>query len=165
MSKPSIYLAGPITGLSYGKITEWRNDVTKAFAPDIECFSPLRGKDYLAQETSTKDQYNEYIMSSQRGILARDHYDATKRDLLFVNLLHAQRVSIGTVMEIAWAHEARVPIILCMKATVETEGVHGDIEEIKNPHDHSMIREACPLRVETIEEGIHVAKHLLLSNF
>ena len=163
MSKPSIYLAGPITGLSYGKITEWRNDVAKAFAPDIECFSPLRGKDYLAQETSTKDQYNEYIMSSQRGILARDHYDATKRDLLFVNLLHAQRVSIGTVMEIAWAHEARVPIILCMAADVlDQDGVSIGV---KNPHDHSMIREACPLRVETVKEGIHVAKHLLLSNF
>jgi hypothetical protein len=163
MTKPSIYLAGPITGLSYTAIVGWRNEVTAAFAPDIDCFSPLRGKEYLANETSTKDQYNEYIMSSQRGILVRDHYDATRRSLLFVNLLHALRVSVGTVMEIAWAHEARVPIVLCMDDEVLDEA--GTKTGQKNPHDHSMIREACPLRVNTLEEGIHVAKHLLLPDF
>lgn len=165
--KPSVYLAGPITGLSWEQITEWRKQVTAALAPDIDCFSPLRGKEYLAQETSVKDQYDKYIMSTQRGILIRDHYDATRRSLLFVNLLNTVKVSIGTVMEIAWAHEARVPIVLCMTSTTtkqsETNPIGIDI--IKNPHDHAMIREACPLHVTTLEEGIHVTKHLLLPNF
>jgi hypothetical protein len=165
--KPSVYLAGPITGLSWEEITGWRDQVTKAFEPDIDCFSPLRGKKYLANETSIKDSYDKYVMSTQRGILVRDHYDATRRSLLFVNLLSAVRVSVGTVMEIAWAHEARVPIVLCMQANVIQPGMLSSDPNYmaKNPHDHSMIREACPLTVDSLEEGIHVAKHLLLPNF
>lgn len=155
MTKPSLYLAGPITNQPWESVVEWRNYVTKQCHPDIDCFSPLRGKIYLAGETSIKDQYNEHIMSTQRAILARDHYDATRRDLLFVNLLEAERVSIGTVMEIAWAHEARIPIVLCMKDTVNGK---------KNPHDHAMVREACPFIVSSVDDGILTARHILLSN-
>lgn len=166
MIKPSMYLAGPITGLSWEEITGWRNQVTEMCAPEIDCFSPLRGKQYLANETSVKDSYDKYVMSTQRGILVRDHYDATRRSLLFVNLLDALRVSIGTVMEIAWAHEARVPIVLCMNSEILVPmSMPGQYSREKNPHDHSMIREACPLTVGSIEEGVYVAKHLLLPNY
>ena len=149
MSKPSIYLAGPITGLGWDASTDWRNYVKEQLSPEIDCFSPLRGKEYLSNEKELKDQYFYHVMSTQRGILARDHYDATKRDLLFANMLDAKRVSIGTVMEIAWAYEARVPIVLIM----EKEG---------NLHDHSMIREACPLTVHAIEDAILLTRQILL---
>ena len=147
--KPSIYMAGPITGLDWETVVGWRAAVKTALGAHIDCFSPLRGKDYLSDETDIKDSYTTNLMSTQRGILARDHYDATKRSLLFVNLLGAKRVSIGTVMEIAWAHEAGVPIVLVM-------------EETGNVHDHSMIREACPLTVRDLAAGIELTRHILL---
>jgi hypothetical protein len=155
MSRPSAYLAGPITGLPWDLITGWRNYVKQEFAlVDIDAFSPLRGKLYLANETSISDSYDNHVMSTQRGILARDHFDATHRDLLFVNLLETERVSIGTVMEIAWAHEAGVPIVLAL--------TERNANGTKNPHDHSMIREACPLMVPTLKEAIEISKHMLL---
>jgi hypothetical protein len=35
--------------------------------------------------------------------MTRDRFDATRCDVLLVNLLGAERVSIGTMMEVAWA--------------------------------------------------------------
>ena len=153
--KKEIYLAGPITGLSYQEITEWRDHVTKQLADvGITCYSPMRGKEYLSQETSVKDSYNQYIHTTQRTIFARDHYDATKRDLLFVNFLNTKRVSIGTVMEIAWAYQADVPIVLVLGPQNEDGWM--------NVHHHSMLLEACPFTVPTLEDGIDITKQILL---
>lgn len=150
MNKPSIYLAGPIAGQSYDNATEWRDEVTTIFnSSGIECFSPLRAKTYLARETSIADSYDTIVMSSQRGIYARDFHDCRTKDAIFINLLGTTRVSIGTVMEIAWGAAFNKPMVLVM-------------EKENNLHDHAMIREACPLTVPTIEEGIHLMKALLL---
>lgn len=158
-----VYLAGPITGLSYNGCTDWREAAIKTLEPHgIQGLSPLRGKDYLANEKSISDNYNDNtgirdneklghlasVMSSQRGIYARDFYDCHRADLLIVNMLGAQRVSIGTVMEIAWAASANVPTILVM----EKEG---------NIHEHSMLREACAFRVETLEDALHICVAML----
>lgn len=146
-----LYLAGPITGTTYGECTDWRQYVQDNLPEEIIGMSPLRAKQYLKNENDIADQYQDdlSVLSTQRGIFARDTWDATRCDGVFVNLLGTtRRVSIGTVMEIAWAWHARNPIILVM--------------EIGNIHDHSMLREACPFRVDTIEEGINVAKALFL---
>jgi nucleoside 2-deoxyribosyltransferase len=68
--------------------------------------------------------------------------------LVFINLLGTKKVSIGTVMEIAWADANRIPIVLVM----EKEG---------NLHDHAMINECVGFRVSTIREGIEIAKAIL----
>lgn len=149
MIKPSIYLAGPITGLSYEGALDWREQVKKQLEPEIDCFSPLRAKHYLQGQTSLADQYTEYVLSSQRGIYARDKGDCMRCDLLFVNLLGAQKVSIGTIMEISWGALLNKHIVLIM----EKEG---------NVHEHAMVREACPFRVETLEEGVWLTRSLLL---
>jgi hypothetical protein len=66
-------------------------------------------------------------------------------------MLGAETVSIGTVMEISWAWSFRNPIVLVM----EKEG---------NIHEHAMIREACPFRVETLEEAIEVLAALFVQS-
>jgi len=147
--RPSVYLAGPITGLSYKGTTDWRNDVKEQLSPEIDAFSPMRAKYYLLGKTTIADTHDDHILSTQRGIYTRDMNDCRNRDALFVNLLGAERVSIGTVMEIAWGAAFNKPIIVIM----EKEG---------NIHEHAMLREACPIRVETIEEAVEVTRALLL---
>lgn len=147
-----IYLAGPISGLTYDGAVDWRNTVKEtlddASKGQIQCLSPMRHKDYLLNESKIKDDY-EQILSSQRGITARDRFDSTRCDLLFVNFLGAKKVSIGTVLEIAWADSQRIPIVLVM-------------EDENNPHEHSMVRELCPFRVNNLEEGIEIAYKILM---
>lgn len=158
MSNPSVYLAGPITGLSYGDCTDWREQAMQIFASaGIDAFSPMRMKAYLLNELNVGDSYEGTVLSSQRGIYARDFYDCRSKDALFVNLLNVRRddpdsrVSIGTVMEIAWVVAHQKPIVLVME---KEPGI--------NRHDHAMLREACPLWVDTLEEGYNVMKSLLL---
>jgi nucleoside 2-deoxyribosyltransferase len=143
-----VYLAGPITGLSYEGCTSWRDWAFKElYNAGHDGLDPMRAKGYLAREDCIGSDYDT-VLSCSRGIMTRDHWDCTRCDVLLVNLIGATNVSIGTVMEIAWAFECRIPIVLC----IEKEG---------NVHDHAMIREAVGFRVETLEEGLNVVKAIL----
>lgn len=145
-----VYLAGPITGLSYDGATDWRNTIADKMLKhhSIVGLSPMRNKDYLLEVTSLGDTYDEKIMSSQRGITARDRFDCTRADAVLFNLLGAEQVSIGTVMEVAWADAHRIPAVLVM----EKEG---------NPHEHAMLRECCPFRTDCLEEGLETIVRIL----
>lgn len=149
----TVYLAGPITGLTYGQGQGWRDFVTSDLAAaGIKGLSPLRAKDYLAAIGELSGHGREYahlgVLSTPRAVMTRDRFDATRCDVLFVNLLGADRVSIGTVMEIAMADIARTPIVCA-------------IEPTGNPHEHMMISEAIGFRVPSIEEALHVVKAIL----
>jgi nucleoside 2-deoxyribosyltransferase len=146
----TVYLAGPITGCTYNGCTSWRKyAVEKLAAVGIKGLDPMRAKDYLLEQTSVADSYDDTVLSCSRGIMTRDHWDCTRCDILLVNLRGASRVSIGTCMEIAWAWDHNKPVILVM----EKEG---------NVHEHSMIREATGFRVTTLEEALNVVQGLLL---
>jgi hypothetical protein len=145
----TVYLAGPITGLSYEGCTDWREYAIKKLKGwGIKGVSPMRGKNYLLEEISVKDAYSEKVLSCSRGITIRDRYDSTNCNVLLANLLGAKKVSIGTMIEYGWGDSARAPIITVM----EKEG---------NPHEHAMIRELTGFRVETLDEGLYIAKAIL----
>ena len=156
-----VYLAGPITGLSFEGCTDWREYAIKELGSvGITGLSPMRSKDYLQRERIVGDCYEDKVLSCARGIITRDRWDTTRCDIILVNLLGAERVSIGTVMEIAWADLARIPSIVVMEpAQLEATGTASSVGNI---HEHSMLREATGFRVETLEEGLNVAKAILL---
>lgn len=148
-----VYLAGPISGLSFAGCTIWRDYAAKTLNErGIRAMSPLRGKEYLAALESISGHGNEYahmgVLSTSRGVMTRDRFDATRCDVLLVNLLGATAVSIGTVMEIAWADDNRTPIVCAM-------------EDTGNPHEHMMINEALGFRVPTLDEALHVTTAIL----
>ena len=148
MSK--LYLAGPITGLSWKAAADWRDYVTQALeGTTIVAFSPLRGKKYLKGEKSVQSSYEAYPLSTQKGITSRDHWDVLTSDCIMAYVLGADKPSLGTVLEIGWAHAYRKPIIMIM----EKEG---------NPHNHPMIREIVSYTTADLDEGITLIKTLLL---
>lgn len=155
MTRPSVYLAGPITGESYQAATDWRTQIAILLSvPDdperrIAAFSPLRCKPYLAGEQALAQSYEQYVLSSARGIFTRDYHDCRNCDALIVNFLGATRVSIGTVMEIAWAVAFQKPVIVI----IEPEG---------NVHEHVMLSECYGFRVTTLEQAVAAAQALLL---
>ncbi len=149
-----VYLAGPITRLDYKGAVEWRDYAIQKLFP-IRGMSPMRGKEYLSnvkEFTCDGDKYRALsVLSSDRGIMTRDRNDATTCDVLLVNFLGATRVSIGTVMEIAWADGRRIPIVCAMEKT-------------GNVHDHGMVKEAIGFRVETLDEAIQITRSILLGS-
>lgn len=156
MSK-SIYLAGPISGKSYGEATEWRKQAALYLMDDIVPLSPMRGKEYLAGNPDIKGDYDAGrepgIFSTPAAIVARDRFDTMVRcDAVLFYLLGADKVSIGTMIEIGWADASRKPIIL----VIEKEG---------NIHDHAMVRQVAGFRTDDLREGCMVANGLLSDQF
>jgi nucleoside 2-deoxyribosyltransferase len=154
MMKPVVYLAGPITGLSFEGCTDWREFALKELGrAGIDGFSPMRAKEALKGLqllSGTGEEYQHLtVFATQRGVMTRDRFDCMRCDVLLVNLLGAKSVSIGTVMEIAWADARRTPIVCA-------------IEESGNPHEHMMIREALGFRVPSLEEALNCIKAILL---
>ena len=144
-----IYLAGPISGLTYDGAQDWRNEFTNTIDPQIACYSPLRGKDYLKMRGPLEGSYDEFPLSTDQGLTARDRFDCMGSDLVVFNLLGAQRIIIGTMIELGWADAARNPSILIM-------------EKNGNPHEHPMVRQTTQFRVDNLKDAISIAEIVLL---
>lgn len=145
-----VYLGGAITGCTFDECTDWRDIVRDRVPKHIRTISPMRGKSHLKERESgevIKMSYEEDHMASVKGINTRDFWDCSRCDLVFVNFTGATRVSIGTVMEIAWAKAFNKPVICCM--------------EKDNIHHHAMLDYACCYIVETLEEGLDILSNVL----
>ncbi len=149
MKEFKVYLAGPISGLTFDEGQNWREDFRQAIHPAIKAYSPLRGKDYLADKGNLEGSYDEFPLSSGKGITTRDRYDCMGSDLVIFNLLGAKKVSIGTMIELGWADAARVPAILIME-----EG---------NVHSHPMVDNTTHFRVTNVNDAIKLTEMILLS--
>jgi len=151
----SIYLAGPITGLSHQEATDWRDnfeeDINCGFmqANYVKCLSPMRNKEHLKKVDKIDSLgHDTSPLSTSRGIMARDYFDTRRCDLLVVNFSGTTRVSIGTVMEVAWAYMLQKPVIV--------------IGESDNIHVvHAMMTEAISYRVDTVYAAAVLARQIL----
>lgn len=144
-----IYLGGPIAGLSYEQATKWRKEFKDMLPIYLDVRSPMRDKEkYKNIECFGKqgEQYNDPL-STPKAILTRDYNDCVTADVLVVNLLETTEVSIGSVMEIAWAHSFRVPTVL--------------IIEKGNVHCHSLIHEAVGFEVNNLEQAAEAVRSVL----
>lgn len=155
----TIYLAGPITGESFSGCTSWREYAKKLLNPGIIGLSPLRGKEYLANEANIGDSYEDIPLSSSRGIITRDFFDVQNCDMVLAYLKGAKRASLGTVMEIAWAYAFRKPLITVIEPSVFE--ATGTLASAGNVHEHAMIREATSYRVDELEKAIAIANAVL----
>ena len=178
MDMKKVYLAGPITGMAWSQSEDWR-DALKSKArkihitdsdggmrvkvkypfENVRFFSPLRGKDYLKNVDTIKDSYDEHKFSTGKSIMLRDHYDVQTADAVIVNLIGATRVSIGTVMEIAWAYAYRKPVI-CIIEEPEKQEI-GFAASSGNIHEHAMLNEAIWWRAKDIDEALDALNRLL----
>jgi nucleoside 2-deoxyribosyltransferase len=149
-NRPSVYLAGPITGLTFDEAITWREPVVdELYLAGIDAYSPLRFKTYLREFGTLESQYQGvHPLSNDRGIVARDYNDCANRDMILVNLLGAERISVGTVWEIGVGYANRRPIVIAME-----EG---------NAHEHAMINESAGFIVRSLEEAVEIVKAVLL---
>lgn len=147
-----VYLAGPIANTSYEDCTGWREYVKDMVdEEEILTLSPMRGKQFIAERSrggTVAQSYEDSPLASIKGINMRDYNDVKRADAIFVDFLGATKVSIGTVMEIAWARAFSIPVICVM--------------EKDNIHQHCMLNYACGVIVETLEDGVDCLEALLL---
>lgn len=145
-----IYLAGPISGLTYAESALGWRETIRPLLPEFDLFSPMRGKDFLADEGVLWGAYARHPMSSVNGILGRDRNDVRTCDLMIACFLEDQgKLSLGTAMEFGWADAWRKPIIM--------------VAYTSNAHwNHPMLQGAAVYNVNSLRAAAELAKHLLL---
>jgi nucleoside 2-deoxyribosyltransferase len=135
--KQFVYLSGPMGGCSFEEMTEWRAYVAEKLDSDtLKCLLPTRSfyKDSVPKETD-------------KWINRRDYFDCVRSQCLLVNFKGMKTLSIGTIMEIAWAYQKQIHIVC--------------ICEPDGPQKHPMVSDSITHEVSTLDEGIAAVKELL----
>ena len=139
MTKPSLYLAGPIFGCSEGEAKDWRKWVADQL-PFMRCISPLRCEPAVNGRYDVA--YNDPCFGQPKSILAKNFLDLRACDMTLavfprpeaIDLIEKavegleadgdldgivpalRRVnvlrSIGTIGEISWAYALRKPCVI-----------------------------------------------------
>jgi nucleoside 2-deoxyribosyltransferase len=150
-----VYLAGPISGLNFEGATDWREYAKAELSQfGIKGLSPLREQEHMKAigvftDAAKETERLKSPMSTPKGLTVRDRWDAMRCNVLLVNLLGATKVSIGTVLELAWADSQGIPIVVAM----EDDG--------SNPHEHAMVNHIIGYRVTTLWDAIDLTRQLL----
>lgn len=158
----TVYLAGPITGLSYdGARNGWRTLFANLVPEHIRCLSPMRAKDFLESEQMLRGDpgmYPHKVLATPKGILERDFNDVRTCDAVVANFLGAERASIGTCCEFGFAYALRKPVVMVIEPG--QEGLIGSARG-PNPHFHAFLTEIAGYVVPTLDEAAHIVTHLL----
>jgi len=135
-----IYLAHPISGLSYDEVAGYY-DALEAYLHSIghEVLTPMRGKEYLRTERQFRAQGYDNPVSTNHAIRKRDRWMVGESDIVHVDLTGAKEVSMGCVTELTWGEELHKHVILVM--------------EKENVHRHAFILEAADIIFETLDES------------
>ena len=151
--KKTIYLAGPISGLTHDEARYgWRKDFAEMMPEHIFCSSPMRGKSFLKDHGilgSDQSQYSDHAMSTASGITTRDRNDVVTCDAMVACFLESGgRISGGTFIEYGWADLLRKPIFV-IGLPDDPNVYHLMAEDIRGYH------------TTTIEEAAHLVAKLL----
>ena len=144
-----VYLAGPMTGLTLEEAEKWRRFAASRLVSDYTCFSPLRGKNFLRTRGEMLPDGPAEAYGDQ-GIFRRDRWDVRRCGVVLAYLAGAKQVSIGTVMELAWAWALGKYVIVVM--------------EKGNPHDHAFVRQAASVVFGTLTEAVQYMNQTLIQS-
>lgn len=139
MNKVKFYMAGGMAGLSVEEQMEWRKDIKKRINNSL-----IHDPTYFFQPPYYYQPNGDYHRSEREAFLF-DLNRLRHSDIVIVNFNVSK--SIGTAMEIAVAHENRIPVI----------GLNEDKNEL-----HPWLYECCTRICETREELVeHIVNFYL----
>lgn len=127
-----VYLSGPISGLTVNQAQSWREYVTERLrARGCEVLNPMRGAEgqQPPRKRLSSKSPDDAPELSDRAFVTRDRYDVLNCNVVFCNLTTAERVSIGSLFELAWAMAANKLTVIVM-------------EKKGSLHSHAFVREA-----------------------
>ena len=142
-----IYLARPISGLDYDDIVQYY-ELAKIDLCQYEILCPMVCKGYLKnQKNLATSGITLAPPSGDHAIFERDRWMIGLADVLFADLVGANRVSIGCVMEMAWGSMLGKHVVTAM--------------EKGNPHWHSFVLEATDVLYESHVEAVKYLQKLV----
>lgn len=115
-----VYLAGPITGLEFDAAKEWR-DPSSEFCQRLQALgwetrSPMRDKEKFRVKGKLSAFFDEGAAA-----VNQDLQDIVEADAVILNVLDAERVSLGSMAEMGYAYATLTPVIV---VTEGEENIH-----------------------------------------
>lgn len=147
----AIYLAGPITGQTgEAVVSRYEEKITILTDFGYTVYQPMLGKMNLRTVIEFKSGGYDHAIANDHSIFERDHWMVSVADVLLVDLSNSgDRVSIGTMMEMAWASHLGKQIVLVMPEN--------------NVHDHAFVRQAATIRFTDLDQAYDYLKELSLA--
>lgn len=113
MSKPVVYLAGPISGLSYTEAQAWKHPFYSMLDDVVTFRDPMRGKEILASMAVIQKSYEQLgPLFTAQGIGSRDMGDVRSADAVLAYVYPGIPVSAGMLIEIGWATAWNKPVVV-----------------------------------------------------
>ena len=142
-----VYLAGPIThAVTWESAINWRQKCEKELiVSNIQAISPLR---HVMQKKRSGEQSWRW---DDAYITMQCKNDIMRCDAVLANLNNSSKVSIGTIIEIAWANMLQKPIVVIL---------HRDTR-LYNEYKYGILNVITPVRVDNLIDGIDMIKELL----
>jgi nucleoside 2-deoxyribosyltransferase len=112
--KPTIYLAGPITGRTHPEANDWRDHIRHQL--ELAGFigvSPLRCEPLVGERYGVG--YEDPRFGTARAISSKNLYDVRRCDATLAYLpreLNPDWPSVGTIQELAWARALDKPTLM-----------------------------------------------------
>jgi hypothetical protein len=147
MSVNSIYLAGPITGMSAEQCSGWRERVRVQVGRGIEIVSPLRDAADFGDAAPAGPEAEVAMLRHMQATITRDRWDVARCTLLLANFTGAKQISVGTVGEVFWADAFRKPIVI--------------VRDLGNPHDTFFLNAITPWVFEELDAAVAKINTLL----
>lgn len=146
-----VYLAGPITGLTYEEARYgWRKvfqDGLERKGSNAKVLSPMRHEGHLAEVKGPLEKdYPSHLFSHPKMIVTKDFLDIDVSSIVVANFTGATRPSIGTVAEIGYAAAKGKPIVVIM--------------EEDNLHNHPFVTVPSTV-VDNLDDAIAIVDSLL----
>lgn len=103
-----IYLAGQISGLSYIAVSSsFRSREIALSVGNNIVYNPLRCKSYLCNEQELDPVGYNSPNTTPSAILHTDYFHVENCDIFYLDLANSDRLSIGSICELAWAWQLR----------------------------------------------------------
>jgi len=135
--KQFVYLSGPMGGCSFHEMADWRAYVEERLnSSTLKCLVPTRSFTATSVPVETDKWINR-----------RDYFDCVRSQCILVNFKGMKNISIGTIMEIAWAYQKQIHIVC--------------VTDPDGPQNHPMVKDSITHEVSSLDEGIAAVKELL----
>lgn len=146
-----IYLVHPISGLSADDVFDYYVK-TKARLQDLyDVLTPMYGKKFLRCEKEFKAHDYKHPCTTNHAIFNRDKWMVQQSDIIYANFEKAQGISIGSMMELAWASMLGKHVVVTMPEN--------------NIHAHAFVFEAASVIYNTHEEAMIYLHNLATKEF
>ena len=150
--KHTVYLGGPIAGLTFAGAGAWRDRAQELLAAHgIGVLYPVLNRNAKPDYVYNDQGYAHIPTLTPNAIVATDRWCVRTCSLVLMNLSGVSKASIGSMVEFGWADILGKLIVTVLDSSAEPD----------NPHNHQFVKQLSGVIVPTLEDAVDVIANTL----